>query len=481
MRPSVIDIGLGLKLLLASIDRQPSFSKEDQSKLKMLVIDSKMNRSKYFKVEHFGLDVLYESFERVLNELRLFVPYSIPFSTRVNRKETPDYYEVIKIPMDFGTMSKKIRDFAYASKQEFISDLNLIRSNCYEYNQDKDCMLRVYADNLQRKWVSLVETIPDVALKTRQELSTLLAYNFNADFCPNENEKAATPQAEPQDHYGKYLSVRASRCSLASFADQPAIIRTGQKFAFPKREDDETDWAESFPSSTCLARPARLYIPHQHTNTKAGDLSQAYSTIELHKRIRRTKLCIDQVHRLACTNSQLQPSGFAGSQNPISEMIAYSAGPFGEPLNKPPLACSIYGGCQIEYKHDAMRLLQRLSALIALEKGIFQTHHSFLCLLSEFVYSRIFSFCLTISRLLAKAPASRPIVLTALAKHQLSPQMLIRFLRNQTEKRHNQLQKKLHHLESKLERLIEVSLLLVLQRRCIQAPRRRTLRLRSVH
>ena len=47
----------------------------------------------------------------------------------------PDYYEVIKYPMDFMTMRKKFKLQVYIRCQDFVNDLELIFSNCFRYNR----------------------------------------------------------------------------------------------------------------------------------------------------------------------------------------------------------------------------------------------------------------------------------------------------------------------------------------------------------
>ena len=48
--------------------------------------------------------------------------------------QIPDYYTIIKKPMDFGTIKKKITKNVYESQLDFISDLNQVFINCKMYN-----------------------------------------------------------------------------------------------------------------------------------------------------------------------------------------------------------------------------------------------------------------------------------------------------------------------------------------------------------
>mmetsp|Transcript_6105 Transcript_6105/g.21425 ORF Transcript_6105/g.21425 Transcript_6105/m.21425 type:complete len:780 (+) Transcript_6105:195-2534(+) len=46
-----------------------------------------------------------------------------------------DYHTIIKQPMDFGTISKKLKGGAYNTAAEFCSDMRLVFSNCATYNK----------------------------------------------------------------------------------------------------------------------------------------------------------------------------------------------------------------------------------------------------------------------------------------------------------------------------------------------------------
>ncbi|ODV92177.1 hypothetical protein CANCADRAFT_13900, partial [Tortispora caseinolytica NRRL Y-17796] len=61
---------------------------------------------------------------------------STAFLNRVNRRDAPNYYNVIKTPMDLSTVMKKLKTFQYKSKSEFVDDLMLIWKNCLIYNAD---------------------------------------------------------------------------------------------------------------------------------------------------------------------------------------------------------------------------------------------------------------------------------------------------------------------------------------------------------
>ncbi|XP_010471788.1 PREDICTED: ankyrin repeat, bromo and BTB domain-containing protein DDB_G0293800-like [Camelina sativa] len=56
------------------------------------------------------------------------------YSDPVDTEELPDYYEIIKNPMDFSTLRKKLESGAYSTLEQFEQDVFLICTNAMEYN-----------------------------------------------------------------------------------------------------------------------------------------------------------------------------------------------------------------------------------------------------------------------------------------------------------------------------------------------------------
>lgn len=49
-----------------------------------------------------------------------------------------DYFDIIKHPMDLGTIDTKLEQHAYPSVEAFLADVQLIFDNCYLYNNEYD-------------------------------------------------------------------------------------------------------------------------------------------------------------------------------------------------------------------------------------------------------------------------------------------------------------------------------------------------------
>ncbi|KAD7477114.1 hypothetical protein E3N88_00250 [Mikania micrantha] len=64
------------------------------------------------------------------------------FSEPVDPNELPDYHEVIKQPMDFGTVRSKLDEGLYSNLEELESDVYLICSNAMQYNSSDTVYFR---------------------------------------------------------------------------------------------------------------------------------------------------------------------------------------------------------------------------------------------------------------------------------------------------------------------------------------------------
>lgn len=60
-----------------------------------------------------------------------------PFLRPVSRHEVPDYYKVIKNPMDLAKIKSKLNTGQYSTNAEVMKDIQLIFANCDLYNQNE--------------------------------------------------------------------------------------------------------------------------------------------------------------------------------------------------------------------------------------------------------------------------------------------------------------------------------------------------------
>uniref|UniRef100_A0A8C3XPQ3 histone acetyltransferase n=1 Tax=Chelydra serpentina TaxID=8475 RepID=A0A8C3XPQ3_CHESE len=78
-------------------------------------------------------DQLYNTLKNLLAQIKTH-PSAWPFMEPVKKSEAPDYYEIIRFPIDMKTMTERLKNRYYVTKKLFIADLQRIITNCREYN-----------------------------------------------------------------------------------------------------------------------------------------------------------------------------------------------------------------------------------------------------------------------------------------------------------------------------------------------------------
>jgi E1A/CREB-binding protein len=73
----------------------------------------------------------------IFERIHKIEPESLPFHYPVNPDELglPDYFNVVKKPMDLSTIKKRLDDGHYANPQEFTDDMWLMFNNAWLYNK----------------------------------------------------------------------------------------------------------------------------------------------------------------------------------------------------------------------------------------------------------------------------------------------------------------------------------------------------------
>lgn len=99
---------------------------------------------------------------KILNTSLLKYKFSEPFRQPVNTIEwnIPDYYTVIKQPMDLNTIKKRLENYFYYSAEECIKDFQLIFDNCYRFNTPKHCISSM-AKSLENTFKLKLENMPE--------------------------------------------------------------------------------------------------------------------------------------------------------------------------------------------------------------------------------------------------------------------------------------------------------------------------------
>ena len=70
-----------------------------------------------------------------------------------------DYFNIIKVPMDLGTIKTRLETQYYFSAKECIQDFNQMFTNCYTYNKPGEDII-LMAQTLEEDFLSKVAFMP---------------------------------------------------------------------------------------------------------------------------------------------------------------------------------------------------------------------------------------------------------------------------------------------------------------------------------
>ncbi|RZF42669.1 hypothetical protein LSTR_LSTR001464 [Laodelphax striatellus] len=101
----------------------------------------------------------FEALKKLIKQLQTHKS-AWPFMEPVDPAEAPDYYKVIKEPMDLQTIELRITDRTYKKLSEFIGDMTKIFDNCRYYNPKESPFFKC-AESLEAYFVMKVKGLRD--------------------------------------------------------------------------------------------------------------------------------------------------------------------------------------------------------------------------------------------------------------------------------------------------------------------------------
>ncbi|KAK6443701.1 Transcriptional activator spt7 [Oleoguttula sp. CCFEE 5521] len=275
---------LTLKHLIARIDHKRDMVKASDTQLRTLISEVRKGRSKWASEERVGQEELYEAAEKVLLELKAMSEYAQPFLSRVSKREAPDYYNVIKSPMDIGTMIKKLKQLQYKSKTEFTTDLGLIWSNCLKYNSAPELPIRKKALYMRKETDKLIPLIPDITVRDRAELEAeeRRLQSADADDSDEDDAPIMASRGRKAPKKGGKSAPSSARKALPTINDEQSTPQPDTKLSLHTtashlrneflRADSETHDASSagFGTPPPAGSSTPLLTNGVHTNGASG-------------------------------------------------------------------------------------------------------------------------------------------------------------------------------------------------------------------
>ncbi|XP_020629233.1 bromodomain-containing protein 3-like isoform X1 [Orbicella faveolata] len=193
-------------------------------------------------------------------------PYSWPFHEPVDavKLNLPDYYTIIKRPMDMGQIKRKLENLEYSCSQECIDDFRLVFNNCITYNKPGEDV------------VLMCQTLEKVF---NQKLATMPAEEFEIILGPNKKAMPGGPGAKRAKKGGvtsvkmEHIPVAPDSTPMTSLPYATPPVSVTATTALPTPVDATT----VLPSPGILAAPA-LPSAVQPAKVKKGVKRKADTT-----------------------------------------------------------------------------------------------------------------------------------------------------------------------------------------------------------
>jgi len=121
-----------------------------------------------------------------------------PFHAPVNAVDLniPDYHDVIKHPMDLGTVDKRIDNYFYRSVKECIHDINSIFINCYVYNKVGTDITHM-AKELEKLFLAKLSMMPKEEKELGKREFNSIHESEYMDFGPPKEIRQKKPPGAP--------------------------------------------------------------------------------------------------------------------------------------------------------------------------------------------------------------------------------------------------------------------------------------------
>lgn len=95
-----------------------------------------LSKKKYIEEYYKKMEIFRKKFTSILNELKSDAFFSVVFSRPVTEEIAPTYFTLIKKPIDFLTIEKRLTRYTdyYKRPEIFALDINLMCENCKKFN-----------------------------------------------------------------------------------------------------------------------------------------------------------------------------------------------------------------------------------------------------------------------------------------------------------------------------------------------------------
>jgi bromodomain-containing factor 1 len=190
--------------------------------------------------------------EHILDEFRKskYDRFAAPFRIPVDpvALNIPQYFSVIKHPMDVSTITQKLKGGQYASAEEFRSDFELMFTNCFRFNPAGNIvhdMGRDFQDAFHVEWSK-----KDIWIKRHTPQSQRASPVSDV----SDGDDSDDAHEEDDEHDNNEATISLLREQLAAMQNMVASISGASKRASPKAAGSKK---KSKNSNTVASKPSK--------------------------------------------------------------------------------------------------------------------------------------------------------------------------------------------------------------------------------
>ena len=180
--------------------------------------------------------------ESVLQEMlkKKYQSFSYPFLPPVDpvALNIPNYFKVIKKPMDVGTIGTNLKNGVYPSAKEFHQDVKLVFANCYKFNPPTDEVYKMgksFEELFDRLWEGKKEYMEENRRTSEPASSDEEEYDEDGDDEDDEESKvAASEHATVHRMVEIQKQIAALTAEAMSLTQGSAVAAAAAAAAAPK-------------------------------------------------------------------------------------------------------------------------------------------------------------------------------------------------------------------------------------------------------
>ncbi|GFT27441.1 bromodomain-containing protein 2 [Nephila pilipes] len=216
------------------------------------------------------------------------VGYAWPFYKPVDAKllDLPDYHQVIKHPMDLGTIKRKLDNHEYKAPDEFAGDVRLIFTNCYKYNppdHEVVAMARKLQDVFEMKYAKMPDEPPASDVAAKSEKTEDSTHSMSSDMSSGSSSESGSEDSEEE----REKRLKALQEQLKKVTEQISVLaaetRKKDKKKKKRRRKDKDESKEKIveddlppmEATTTVAPPAQPKPTKATKKNNAGKVPNA--------------------------------------------------------------------------------------------------------------------------------------------------------------------------------------------------------------